>query len=157
MPPGDRQKTWVQQVLGVSFGRAAPASGPLVGLQRARVAWDIARKQARTEVEKLETAILARVKGYPFEQEVAASTHHLFAMFATLDERLIDRLDQALNAPDPAVRAQLQKTAASVAGEYLAFVNGDKLLQAIDNNPFHPIAAHKTLSATLTTLRQFLG
>jgi hypothetical protein len=149
--------SWIERVLGVSLGGTTQAAGAFVSLQTARLEWGVARAQARAEVKKLESEILKRVKGKPFEGEVVQSTFHLYTMFDTLDDRLIDALDAALSAKDASARAAHHKDAANITDEYIKFVGSDPLLQAIDHNPFLPISVHKTFSAALSGLRRNLG
>jgi hypothetical protein len=150
------QDRWVERVLGVGIP-AGSRRGPFVALQMARLDWDSARKDARAELARLETAILRRVAGKPFMDEVTRSTHRLYAAFETLDDSLLDRLDAALSAPTETERQRLQREAAAIAGRFRAFVETDPLLVAVDNNPFEKITAAARLRQTLQALEQQLG
>jgi hypothetical protein len=69
-----------------------------------------------------------------------------------LDTRLIAKLDEALNAQEPALRAQLNQQAKAIVGEYMAFVNEDPLMADVDDSGFVAVAVRKTALASLTLL-----
>ena len=69
-----------------------------------------------------------------------------------LDNRLIDKLDEALNAADPAQRAKLNQQAKAIAVEYTAFINGNALMADIDDSGFTPVAIRKSAVGALTLL-----
>ena len=70
-------------------------------------------------------------------------------MMEKLDTRLIDKLDEALNAKDQSERANRHAEAAGIIKEYKAFVDGDALLAAIDSNGFMNSSIRTSLVSTL--------
>ena len=63
-----------------------------------------------------------------------------------------DRLDEAINATDPAKRTELVNQARQEIARYQAFIAGDSLFSRIDTNPFVPLSTSKILTSTLATL-----
>jgi hypothetical protein len=130
-----------------------PAAGSLVAFQKSRLDWDSTRKAVQAELQKLEQSILAASKAEPDADEIAAGTKNLYTMLDTLDTRLIDKLDDALNAEKPEQRAKLQDEAYDIVAEYRDFVDSDPLLQEIDQkNGFTQVAIKSRLVATLDDL-----
>jgi hypothetical protein len=76
----------------------------------------------------------------------------LSGILEQLDTRLIDKLDEALNAEDPAQRQQLNLQAKNIIGEYMTFVNSNALMADIDESGFTPVAVRKTAVEALTNL-----
>lgn len=133
------------------------ASQSFVVFTQSRLAWDRTRKTVQSELKKLEKAILEVCRDRPYFNEVAGQTHRLFNMLDLLDEALIDKLDEALNAQDPDRRQGLQREAGRIVDDYLAYVNNDPLVREIDDNPFTKVAVRSVLLDTLSDLRQKLA
>jgi hypothetical protein len=133
--------------------KVAPAKGNFVALQQARLAWDTARNKAAADVKTLQGVILQTFKGDPDLPAAMAAAKNLQDRFNNVDERLLDKLDEALSAKDETTRAALQAEAKGLVDEYAAFVNGDEVLKDVDANPFVPVAIFKTLSGTLNVLK----
>ena len=123
----------------------AGGDGVIVKLQKSRLEWDQTRKAVTTELQGLEKAIVAAcqaVNDDPDDEdeidmsELAAKTKELYNIMTKLDERLIDKLDEALNAAAPAQRDQKQKEAAAIIKEYQTTVDSDPLVAAIDQSGF---------------------
>jgi len=68
------------------------------------------------------------------------------------DDSLDEVLDAASNAADTAARAPLHDRARVLIARYQGFLHTDPLVRELDANPFVPIAAQATLSATLALL-----
>lgn len=130
--------------------------GPNVAFTQSRLVWDQTRKKIQAELRKLETAILDVSKEEPDYAEIAAGTKNLYLMLNVLDERLMDKLDEALNASDAAARQALHNEAREIVGEYVDFVEGDELLQDIDDNGFTAVAVKSSLTASLKLMDQRL-
>jgi hypothetical protein len=133
----------------------------LVVLQKSRLAWDAVRKRVQTELQELERSIVSAVQEHNAaedaedeydESELAAGTKQLYTILDRLDERLIDKLDEALNAEDPQVRQARHGEAVTIIQEYQAFVDTDPLLAAIDENGFTSSTIRKSITTTLGTL-----
>src|SRR5262249_50919648 len=109
---------------------ARPASTNVVFTQT-RLAWDQTRKKIRGELQKLEQSIAGVCLDPELQQEefdfstLAADTKELYTILDHLDTRLIDKLDEDLNAADAQERARLQSEAGGIVKEYLAYVQGN--------------------------------
>jgi len=124
----------------------------LVALQQSRLAWDQARKQIQTDLKALEADIIATCDA---DEEVGAGAVNvgvLHTVLDGLDNRLIDKLDEALNAADPAQRAKFNQEAKAIAGEYMAFVNGNALMADIDDSGFKAVSIRKSAVGALNML-----
>lgn len=154
----------VEKLLGgaPSTSSAAPSAAPTpersvpsvasVVFQQSRLVWDATRKKAHAELKMLQDAIRADFKGEPEFAEVDALAGRLDALLERFDERLSDKLDEALNAAAPADRQARQREAAAILAEYRAFVDGDEGLRLLDANPFAPVTIRKVFVEALTVL-----
>jgi hypothetical protein len=134
--------------------------GVFVKLQKSRLQWHETRGKVHHELEALEQAIIAdckQINADPNEEfefdlnELAAKAKHLYTIMDKMDERLIDKLDEAL-AAKAAARDEKQKEAAAIVKEYTAFLNGDPLIAVIDNSGFMNTSIKQTFAKTLTEL-----
>jgi len=132
----------------------------LVQMQASRLAWDSLRKNVQAQLQRLEASVLDAVRKYNADESaedeydetgVATSVKSLYAMLDALDTRLIDKLDEALNA-EGAERDRLNAEAAVIAREYQAFVDSDPLIQEIDANGFVPTNIRAEVLRTLGQL-----
>jgi hypothetical protein len=133
-------------------GSAEVKTPSMVVLQQSRLEWDKTRKTIQAEIKKLEDSILASAAA---DEEVGADgvdVGSLSGILEQLDTRLIDKLDEALNAEDPAQRQQLNLQAKNIIGEYMTFVNSNALMADIDESGFTPVAVRKTAVEALTNL-----
>jgi hypothetical protein len=122
---------------------------PQVAFTQSRLAWDQTRKKIQSDLRKLEAAILAKCQTEPFAKEVAAGTKNLYALLDHLDERLIDKLDEALNASEPILRKARHVEARHIVDEYLEFVASNPLMRDIDNNGFESTSILPAVNASL--------
>lgn len=138
------------------FGTATPASAVPSGAQviftRVRLDWQNTRKTVRAELQALEDEILLESEEEPDFADISAGTGTLFEMLDTLDERLIDKLDEALNSSDPAQRRVLHAQALGIVGGYRDFVRSDALLADIDDNGFLDLEVRATLDGALAAM-----
>jgi len=125
---------------------------PAIVYAQTRLVWVATRAKVQKDLKLLEDTILGHYKGQPTLPEVVQAVRKLDGVLALFDESLIDRLDQALQAKDPAAKAALHQEARAVISRYQEFLATDPLVQELDGNPFVPIAVQATLSKTLTTL-----
>jgi hypothetical protein len=128
------------------------AENSLVVLQQSRLAWDTTRKQVQADLKELEASILAACEEDEEVGAKAVDVSVLHTVLDGLDNRLIDKLDEALNAADPAQRSKLNQEAKTIAGEYVAFINGNALMADIDDSGFKPVSIRKGSLATLAQL-----
>ena len=159
--------TVAQLVKQLAAGGPAPEAKPqvpevsLVALQKSRLAWDGLRKKVQSELQALERHILEAIRTHNAdetaeeeydEQEVAAAVKQLYTILDKLDARLIDKLDEALNAQDAEQRQARHREAAAIIKEYQAFADQDPLLATIDDNGFTSCSIRKSVVATLNVL-----
>jgi hypothetical protein len=139
-------------------GKPAAASGNFVTMQKSRLIWDSARKKVSGEIRAFKTAVRAELDGDPEEAIVIDALGQLDDILANLDERLLDILDEALNAADPAARSALNEDAKAVIAEYLAYTQSNPLLQQLDGDtPFGmKLSINTTMAATLKALQASL-
>jgi len=133
-------------------GSAEVKTPSMVVLQQTRLEWDKTRKTIQAEIKKLEDSILASAAA---DEEVGAEGVDLGSLnniLNQLDTRLIDKLDEALNAEDPGQRQQYNLQAKNIIGEYMTFVNSNALMADIDESGFTPVAVRKTAVEALTNL-----
>jgi hypothetical protein len=147
---------------------AAPAAAPSAAdgagdkgknviFTQSRLAWDAARKKAHAEIERLKGAIKAVYAAEEDYADVVANLVKLDDVLVNLDARLGDKLDEALNAADPAVRQRCNGEALALLGQYKAYLTSNPMVQVLDDNPFTPLTVHKTLLNTVLVLEKKLA
>jgi hypothetical protein len=130
----------------------ASPSGP-VAYGKARLAWLGVRKKMESDVEKLKAEILAHYAGNELVNQLGpAYAAKVAPILASLDESLADKLDEAINAEDPKIRATLVQESKDKIKEYQDFVATNSVIADLDSNPFVPLAIQKTLTSTLATI-----
>lgn len=152
----------LEQLLAAPAGTAAAAApaaaaqpprqlAPAVVYTQSRLAWGATRKKVQAELQKLEQAIVAEYQGIEVP-ELSKGVRKLDTVLELFDESLQDALDDALNAADPAAKAQHHDRARDIIARYRGYLDSDPLVQELDGNPFVPVAVRATLSASLQTL-----
>jgi hypothetical protein len=140
----------------MSAAAAAPAGprplAPAIVYTQTRLAWVATRTKVQAELRKLEAAILERYKGQLVRPQVAKSVRQFDRVLALFDESLSDKLDGALNSADEAEKQRWHAEARTVIEKYQGYLADDPLVQALDDNPFLPVAVRATLDKTLSTL-----
>lgn len=135
---------------------AAAAPGAGVVFTQTRLVWDQTRKKVQAELRRLEASILDVCKDEPDFAEIAAGTKNLYTVLEYLDERLMDKLDEALNAATPADRQARHDEAREIVEEYVDFVESEDLMRDIDDNGFVGVAIASTLTTSLNAIGQRL-
>lgn len=161
----EQAKASLEQVVALLKSLPAPTpqpsasskDGPLVAFQKSRLDWDTTRKAVQSELQTLEKTILEMSSGEEDFDQIAAGTKNLYTMLETLDTRLIDKLDEALNAEQVEQRKQKQIEALDIVDEYLDFVEDDDLIGDIDDNGFIGVNIRGRLVATLNDLAKRLA
>lgn len=153
----DRIEAW----LGTA---AASADGALVALQQSRLSWDGLRKRVGSQLNALEQAVVQQVRAHNAdpdnedeydETELTEGLRRLHGLLERLDTRLIDKLDEAMQASGPA-RQQLHQQALVIVGDYRSFVASDALIAEIDANGFIDTAIRREAEQTLAQLAERL-
>lgn len=148
---GMRGLATLRRRLDSVLGPEPRAVEPGVAFTNSRLKWDAARKELRAGLESLESAIRSFYAGKPNQAAMVLKAQRLQRVMAALDERLLDTLDAGLNAPLE-TRPLHAAAAASIAREYVVFVESDKLMKRLDRNPFMPLSVVRRLRATLYDL-----
>jgi hypothetical protein len=135
--------------------------GSNVAFTQSRLLWDATRKKVQSELQTVEQAILQACKKHnenPNKEyeidlsELATKTKGLYEILDKLDHRLIDKLDEALNAAEPAKRDALHKEAEGLVKEYMLFVASDPRMAIIDKNGFTSSTIRHEVSEALKLL-----
>ena len=161
MPTQD-QSVWVERVLGVSVGGAAPDAGAgalsVMKLGRARVEWIGVRRAAVAGIVQLRDAIDAEFKDDAEQsKQLASALAQLGERIGRLDSTLEDQLDVVLNAA-PADRPKPISVARSTLQSFMTYLATDDLLAAIDGNEVMPsLAAVAPMRAALGGIAAALG
>jgi hypothetical protein len=128
---------------------------------QARLQWDGMRKNVRAELERTEKRILEHCRAvndepngkYEYDMpEASARVKELYVLLERLDERLIDKLDEALNAAEPALRQARQQEARKIVEEYTGVVSTDPLLAAMTASTLAPSKLKDELLVVLKDL-----
>lgn len=140
---------------------AAKDGFSLVTLQKSRLAWDGLRKMVRAQLEQLEQSIIAGIRAHnadetaedEFEEgEVGAAVKTLYTILGEHDQRLLDKLDEALNAKSDEERRGRHQEAAGIIKEYQSFVASDPTLALIDENGFTKSTIRSEVTSVLAGL-----
>ena len=123
-----------------------------VVLQRCRLQWEAARKKAQDEIIAFQQTALAKAKDDPALAAVTEVVRRYDEAKGAFDGNLTDKLDEALNAADPAKRLELNRQAGRMIREYQAYVGADPLLKVLQTNPFVKLTFPDALSKTLGEL-----
>lgn len=133
----------------------------IVQLQKNRLAWDGLRKSVRAQLQELEKSIIAGVRAHnadetaedEFEEgAVGGAVKTLHTILGEHAQRLLDKLDEALNAQGDEQRRGRHQEAAGIIKEYQAFVASDPTLAMIDENGFTKSTIRSELVNTLGAL-----
>jgi hypothetical protein len=111
---------------------AAPTKASRVGLAKARLAWDEAKKKVRAQITTLQKALVAEHA----DAEGAAGVKRLQEVLGYFNKGLTAALDDLYNAAQPEEKARLTQTAADIAQEYLRFTAESPLVQHVQENPY---------------------
>jgi hypothetical protein len=131
----------------------APKPGAAVTYAKSRLAWIAARQKVSAEIAKLRAQLLTEYKEDPRSVEILdAYDTRAGNVLGGFDEKLADKLDEATNAEDAALRTKLVAEAKALIATYQQFLDGEKLIADFDENPFVPLTIRATMGATLTAL-----
>jgi hypothetical protein len=136
--------------------RAPRTVAPRVAFTQARLDWDKTRQFVQSELRKLEASILADSSEEEDFDAISGGTSNLYQVLDVLDERLIDKLDEALNA-EGEKRRTFNGEAIALIKEYQDFVDSEPLMQDIDDSGFIDLKIRSTLTAQLKRMSDTLG
>jgi hypothetical protein len=130
-----------------------PQTPTVVTYAKSRLAWLAARQRVVGEVAKLRGQLLAEYKDAPESVAILDAYDTRSAdLLAGFDEQLADKLDEATNAEDAALRAKLVAEARAVIAAYQKHLDSENLIKDLDENPFVPLMIRATMGATLKAL-----
>lgn len=156
----DEAAALLGQVEAWLAGERGGSVGGIVALQKSRKAWADFRQSLQSQLDSISRDVLDTVQDNNEDEdadedydeaEVRAGLDRLKALLESLDVRLIDKLDAALNASGTD-RDRLQKEAKAIVGEYQSFVSGNGLIAAIDDNGFVDTSIRREADQTLREL-----
>ena len=143
-----------------STSAETPADSNVVFTQ-SRLRWDATRKEIKAELQATEKKILEhceKVNADPEsdqEFDLPATTSQikqLYTLLDKLDTRLINKLDDALNAADPQQRITHKLAAKKIIEEYNGVVSADPMLAALTTSKVAPSKLKDTLVRVLNDL-----
>jgi hypothetical protein len=140
----------LEEVLATAPG-PAPKSRPGIDYKISLLNWEKAKKQVHAELGKLEAAIVKEFAEEPKISEIKSSLKKLEQVLGGFDERLRDKLDEAMNAK-PDDLPPLHEEALGILEEYLDYVDTDGFIDAVDSNPFVPVSVREPLDTTLNEI-----
>jgi hypothetical protein len=120
-----------------SLGKAG-SNGAAVALAKSALLWDTTRKYLEDQITPLEKIILEAAADEHDFDAIKAGVPVLRQVMQRLDARLSEKLNQAYGTQDQAGRVKLRQEAKVVVGEYETYMAADKLIGALDGNPFNP-------------------
>jgi hypothetical protein len=135
---------------------AAPQPARNVTFALSRQVWDAARNKAHAEIERLKAAIKEVYTGDGNYATVVTGLVNLDDVLAKLDARLSGKLGEALKAAAPGERQRCLREAQTLLRQYKAYLTGNALALELDNNPFTPLVACKTLLTAVAMLEKKL-
>lgn len=152
----------LQKMLDEAVGNAPGTSGPEVGedvqpFAVSRLKWEKTRETMHAELGKLKTAIAAACKSEPGLADLAAMVGDLDDYLKALDTRLIDRLDEVVNAAQGPEREARKEAARSVLAEYQAELEKDFFSDVDGNNGFVNVSVAASASAALADIADVLA
>jgi hypothetical protein len=124
---------------------------PAGRLARFGKAWSAARKKFAAELNRIEDAILETYKDAAKYEGVARQMPRLHALQKAIDKSLETQLASAASIPPEEADGYRKSLRASIDTQ-LAFVDGDPLMLALDDNPFHKTGIRMQLLAVLQKL-----
>lgn len=157
MPLTDTQQAFAARYLG---GAPSPDTGTavnLVALQKMRLDWDAARKQAGRDLQKLEKTIISTFAEEPELVQVAEIARGMAGSLERLDTGLLDALDNALSAESDSDRSKHNAQAGRLTKQYIGVLESDPVLKLVEDNPFVPVKITTPMRDALNALRSELG
>ena len=139
-------------------GTTNPALPTPVAINRSKMVWTSAPSTASSEFDKLLKAIYSdpEVRADPDMRAAAGEIEKVGWKMDAFDDRLIGALDALAGASEASAQsAALERCMALIRG-YRAALEGDQVLQEIDDNPFAKVKIRASLHAGLQDLDRAL-
>lgn len=133
------------------------SAASLVKLQKSRLIYAKTLKSISAQLKTLEAEIVRYFKDEPRIPDVAKSAKKVYLTLAAVDTKLVDCLDDALNANTPGDRLRHQASAVDLIDAYLKQIQSNPVIAILDDNPIHPVSVRSSLLKVLTGLRAQLA
>jgi hypothetical protein len=131
--------------------------GAFVAMQKSRLIWDAARKRIAADINKFRDSVMDEMADDPEVTQVMDSLDGLDDVLDNLDERLMDKHDEALSERDPVKHAALHAEASKIIDQYIAYTKSNDLIKKLEGDtPFGKLTISSTVSATLKALQTSL-
>lgn len=143
-----------QAVTGFEAAGAAPAQSQTdaATLAKARSAWMAVRQRVDGDLSKLLDAVRSTYQDHGGLAEIEQRVQkELDGVLGALNEDLAHKLDE-MGKAGAAERPKLMAEAKQIAERYQQHVATDKVLGALDDNPFVPLSVQKTVTAALSAI-----
>lgn len=167
----DAKSEWVERVLGYRVSAAQTSAQNLaqnpavdmpkpgnrnqagVRLAQGLLIWNAARRYASEQVKALQQVILKDARDEADFKAIEASVGNLDDLLESLDDSLSKKLDELRETTDPARKAVLSGEAVVIVDRFQTFVDGDSLMNDIDDNGFMPLDIKAKITAALAATR----
>lgn len=152
----EQMMAWVTRVLGFTFvppGEGGQVPPGVVAFAKMRLAWNAAKNQVAADLSQLRKTVLAEFGDDPVSRSLA----RLDEVLGHFQAGLGDQLDDLANAATPDARRKTARASETIAADYLAYVEGDPLIDFVETNPFEPIVISGRLAAPLRQIHGALA
>ena len=138
-----------------AFAQDVPADAKPFAM--ARLTWRTTRSTMRSELGKVETAILAYCSEMEGMEEVVSNISTLAGHLVTLDDRLETKLDQIVNQPAGPGRESLKAEAQGLIAEYRRALESDFFNDIDEGSGFASVAVTSTARTALSDIAKVLA
>lgn len=116
---------------------------------KGQTAWIAVRAKLHADIDG---ALKGMEEVYADDARAVAIRGRVEPILNELDDSLAAALGAVAANAEPAAHARLVADAGAIVARYRAFVDGEPMIAALDDNPFHPVALRTTLDAALAAL-----
>jgi hypothetical protein len=131
---------------------STPALASTVVYKQSQLVWSQTRDKVRSELQRLEAAILEVYDGDAVLPKVTQAVRKLDTVLQKFDTSLVEKIDQINLAASDDERAKLHGEARAIVKRYQGFLASDPLVQKLDENPFARLGVQATLKKSLEML-----
>ena len=124
---------------------------------QARIIWSKSRTKMKSEIVKLEKAIVQACQGDEELQEVANTVGDLSARLEVFDEKLEDALDEIVNCKTEGERPELKIAAKTELNRLVSFLDEGFFAEVDSNNGFASVAVTATAKQSLGAIDKMLA
>jgi hypothetical protein len=130
-------------------------------MQKSRLTWVATLDRVQSQIDVAAANLITRCEEINDDEDseegfdmkdVKSKAKALHQKLAILDRRLVQELDDGLNAQTPEARAEALKVARATVEEYAGVVKDNKFLEKLDKSGFPKAKLKETLDAVLKNL-----